>query len=40
MPDTVTKAEDLAMVCPNCHDIIHAKRPRITVLGVIKILPE
>ena len=24
MSDTVTKAEDLAMVC---HDIIHAKRP-------------
>ena len=27
MSDTVTKAEDLAMVCPNCHDIIHAKPP-------------
>lgn len=31
LPDTITKAEDLAMVCPNCHDIIHAKRPWLTV---------
>lgn len=31
LPDSVTKAEDFAMVCPNCHDIIHAKRPWITV---------
>ncbi len=31
LPDSVTTAEDLAMVCPNCHDIIHAKRPWITV---------
>ncbi len=27
VPDSQTTAEDLAMVCPNCHDIIHAKRP-------------
>jgi 5-methylcytosine-specific restriction protein A len=31
LAESVTKAEDLAMVCPNCHDIIHAKRPWITV---------
>lgn len=31
LPDSVTKAEDLAMVCPNCHDIIHAKRPWLSV---------
>ena len=31
LPDSVTRAEDLAMVCPNCHDIIHAKRPWISV---------
>lgn len=31
LPDTETKAEDLAMVCPTCHDIIHAKRPWISV---------
>jgi hypothetical protein len=33
MSDTVTKAEDLAMICPNCHDIIHAKRPVDHCLG-------
>ncbi|MCI0563498.1 MAG: HNH endonuclease [Nitrososphaera sp.] len=31
LPDSITTPEDLAMVCPNCHDIIHAKRPWITV---------
>ena len=31
MPDTQTTASDLAMVCPNCHDIIHAKRPWMQV---------
>ncbi|MCH8275634.1 MAG: HNH endonuclease [Armatimonadetes bacterium] len=31
LPDTETKPEDLAMVCPNCHDIIHAERPWVTV---------
>ena len=31
LPDSITIAEDLAMVCPNCHDIIHAKRPWLTV---------
>jgi len=31
VPDSETTAEDLAMVCPNCHDIIHAKRPWISV---------
>lgn len=31
MPDTITTPEDLAMVCPNCHDIIHAKRPWMAV---------
>ena len=31
LPDSVTKAEDLAMVCPNCHDIIHSKRPWISI---------
>lgn len=40
MPDSVTKAEDLAMVCPNCHDIIHAKRPWITIEQLKTILSE
>ncbi len=37
-PGTVTKAEDLAMVCPTCHDIIHAKRPWISVEEVRELL--
>lgn len=31
LPDSVTTSKDLTMVCPNCHDIIHSKRPWITV---------
>lgn len=31
LPDSETTPEDLAMVCPNCHDIIHAKRPWMSV---------
>lgn len=31
LPDSVTKAEDLAMVCANCHDVIHSKRPWLGV---------
>jgi predicted HNH restriction endonuclease len=31
LPDSVTRAEDLAMVCANCHDVIHAKRPWLAV---------
>lgn len=37
-PGSVTKAEDLAMVCPTCHDIIHAKRPWISVDDVRALL--
>ncbi len=40
IPGSVTKAEDLAMVCPTCHDIIHARRPWITVEDVKKLLNE
>lgn len=31
MEDSTTTTGDLAMVCPNCHDVIHAKRPWISV---------
>lgn len=40
MPGSVTKAEDLAMVCPTCHDIIHAKRPWISVEDLKEILAK
>jgi len=38
LPDTEVRPEDLAMVCPNCHDIIHAKRPWATVEDMKTIL--
>lgn len=38
IPGSTTKAEDLAMVCPSCHDIIHAKRPWISVEDVRALL--
>lgn len=31
LPDSIIRIEDLAMVCPNCHDVIHAKSPWLTV---------
>lgn len=40
IPGSVTRWEDLAMVCPSCHDIIHAKRPWISVEDVRKLLEE
>lgn len=38
IPGSTTKAEDLAMVCPSCHDIIHARRPWISVEDVRDLL--
>jgi len=40
LPDTVVRPEDLAMVCPNCHDIIHAKRPWVTIEHLKEILEK
>jgi hypothetical protein len=40
LPDTQTKPEDLAMVCPNCHDIIHAKRPWLDVEALYTMLQK
>lgn len=31
LPDTLTTPEDLALLCPSCHAVIHAKRPWISV---------
>ncbi|HBN30592.1 MAG TPA: hypothetical protein DD416_05065 [Rhodobacteraceae bacterium] len=30
-PHEKTKLSDLALVCPNCHRMIHAKRPWLTI---------
>lgn len=38
IPGSTTKVEDLAMICPTCHDIIHAKRPWISVEDVRELL--
>lgn len=38
LPDSITTPADLAMVCPNCHDIIHAKRPWLDVEELKQIL--
>ena len=40
MPGAVTRWEDLAMVCPSCHDIIHARRPWISVQDVRDLLAK
>lgn len=40
LPDSETTLEDLAMVCPNCHDIIHAVRPWITVESLRALLQK
>lgn len=29
--ETETRVEDLAIICPNCHDVIHSRRPWISV---------
>lgn len=33
-PDSITRVEDLAMVCASCHRIIHSKRPCLRVEDV------
>jgi 5-methylcytosine-specific restriction protein A len=40
LPDTITTVADLAMVCPNCHDIIHAKRPWLSVAEIRELLSD
>lgn len=35
-----TKLEDLALVCSNCHRIIHRKRPWLTVEQVRELMPR
>ena len=31
LPDTELRAEDLSMLCPSCHDVVHARRPWLSV---------
>ena len=36
LPDSVTRADDLAMLCASCHRIVHSCRPILTVDAVLK----
>lgn len=36
-PDSVTRVEDMAMVCASCHRMIHTQRPCLDVKGLVKI---
>lgn len=38
--DEVTKVEDVRLVCPNCHRIIHSKTPHFTINEVKKIIEK
>lgn len=37
-PDSITRVEDMVMVCSNCHRIIHSKKPCLTIDEVKKII--
>ncbi|MCA3635447.1 MAG: HNH endonuclease [Methylobacterium sp.] len=37
-PDSITRVEDMAMVCASCHRIIHSRRPCLKVEDVTKTL--
>ncbi|MGH6850588.1 MAG: HNH endonuclease [Methylocella sp.] len=37
-PDSVTQVSEMAMVCANCHRIIHAKKPCLTVADLRTLL--
>lgn len=38
--DEVTNVEDVSLVCPNCHRIIHSKTPHFTINEVKKIIEK
>jgi 5-methylcytosine-specific restriction protein A len=38
MPGTKTSTKDLALVCANCHRIIHAKKPWLTIMELHALL--
>ena len=39
-PDAVTRLEDLALVCSNCHRIIHSQKPWLTIEEVKRLHAE
>jgi len=40
LPDAKTKLEDLAVLCANCHRILHRKRPWLTLAELKIIAPD
>ena len=39
-PDSVTREEDIALICASCHRIVHSRYPCLTIEEVIQILDE
>jgi hypothetical protein len=39
-PDSITRVDDLAMVCASCHRIIHSRKPCLTIAEVQALLVE
>ncbi len=39
-PDSITRADDMAMVCASCHRIIHSRKPCLTIQQVRDILND
>lgn len=39
-PDSITLADDMAIVCANCHRIIHSRKPCLTLAELRKLLVE
>lgn len=37
-PDHKTKVEEIAMLCPNCHRMVHKKRPWLTMMELDKLI--
>jgi len=38
-PDSVTRVDDMAMVCASCHRIIHSRKPCLTIVEVQALKP-
>ena len=39
-PDSVTVLDDMAIVCANCHRVVHSKKPCLTVNEVIELIED
>ena len=39
-PDSITRVDDMAMVCASCHRVIHSRKPCLTIEEVRALKPE